>query len=252
MKKVSVLFMILALNCSDNKQQLENKDRFSSNFTSMDEIALIEQITNDGKCLFPSFAEGDSIIMFKRLLVNAPEDTFGRAINDMVKNYGINIATKELYNIGGIYDYPRPLAAEPESLKPKTGEIISWAAELKEKGLLAYESYPIGNPNQSNIYLLKNNILEQLSVGPRPVYLDRISNSGRFLSAIYGDSLSRIILYDILNENRVYVIKGFGFFVDYMTSFSSTDSMMVFIRSNQKFAIGTEPFGDIFLVRFRH
>jgi hypothetical protein len=172
-------------------------------------------------------------------------------MSELIRTQAIDVRSRELFEIAGEFEYDRPEISDTGNLNPKQGEVINFAIKSPESGVLAYEAYPSGNINRSLIYLLKNDTLSQLSGGPEPIYLDRFSKTGRFVTANYGDSLTRIIVYDLFDFNRPYIISGFGFFVDYMTAFSSGDSMMTFIRSEQKYSLGNEPFGDIYLVRFR-
>jgi len=241
----------LLLGCSTKKEPLSGPDRFEASLNNISTIASIEPLTDDGRCFRPWFGPGDSMVVFERLLATAPEDTFGRSKSELIKGQAINIRTRELFEVGGEYEYVHPETSDTSILRPKQGEQIDLALKSPVLGILAYEAYPIGKITRSLIYLLRNDTLSQLSSGSKPIYLDRFSNTGRFLTAIYDDSLARIIVYDLPDNNKPYIIPGYGFFVDYMTAFSSNDGMMVFIRSDQKYALGNEPFGDIYLVRFR-
>ena len=210
---------------------------------------MLSRLTDDGRCGNPVFAAGDSMIYFERLLVADASDTTGRTPEELVRPYGIRISDKELYTLSQGYQIPERIGAPTGGLSERSGEKITLALQSPDGKAIAYETV-IGNwRNSHTVYLSRGDSTFQLTYGDIPCFIERFSSTGRYLTVICGYEPSRIVLFD-LEEDKAYMIHKDDNSLDYMTSFSSDDKMMIFIRSQKKYSIEYDFLGDIWLFRF--
>jgi hypothetical protein len=249
MRKTVLLILILALCCSNEKTPMERPDRFLDSLHHASEISTMERLTQDGRCIFPMFAPGDTIIYFRRLLAPNNEAASGKENKDLIKPFGINIKTRELLTLSSDYTYPEVTYADNKKTPSVGGETVTVGILSPDSAVTAFETVSGGNDLKSKIYIQRGDHLSQLTYGDISCYLERFSNSGRYLSALLDWDPSWILIFD-LKSNNEYVIERQTDLIDYMTYFSSDDKMMVFIRSDGSYTADQLVFGDIWLVRF--
>jgi hypothetical protein len=172
---------------------------------------------------------------------------------DLIKPYGRSLINDQLYTLSNPATFP-PNDTIPRGFLPsRQGEESVYGVKSPDSSLFAYETVALtskdGTKQAHRIYLVQGDSTRQLSFGDTSVFLDRFSNTGRYLAAIYGTIPTWLLIFD-LKDNKVYRIEHDSTYVDYLTSFSPSDSMMLFIRSDSKYRLGRDFFGDIWLVRF--
>ncbi|UCC80628.1 MAG: hypothetical protein JSW64_04515 [Candidatus Zixiibacteriota bacterium] len=250
MKRVIPILLILFFFCAKDEAPTERPNRFLNSLKHASEISTVERLTQDGRCISPMFAPGDTIIYFRRLLAPDNEAASGKEIEDLIKPFGININTMELLTVSADYEYPPPSYADTSKLPEIGGESVTMGINSPDSGVIAFETDENGPSQKRKIYIYDNDRLSQLTYGDISCYLEKISNSGRYISALLDWNPSWIIIFD-LESGENYIIERENELIDYMTSFSSDDRMMVFIRSEGRYIIDGSVFGDIWLFRFK-
>ncbi len=249
MKKIVLILLTLSFCCAEDKQPAERPNRFLNSLKHASEISTLERLTQDGRCIYPMFAPGDTIIYFRRLLAPDNEAASGKDYKDLIKPFGININTKELLTLSTDYEYPALNHVDKTKLQEVAGESVTMGINSPDSGILAFETEEEGPSIDRKIYIYKNDQISQLTYGDISCYLEKFSNSGRYISALLDWDPSWIIIFDLETGNN-YVIERENDLIDYMTGFSSDDRMMVFIRSDGRYNIDGSVFGDIWLFRF--
>ncbi len=242
------MIFAIALSCSSEPPEEIRANRFLDSQSTADQLGEISRLTDDNRSVYPAFAPGDSIVYFHRLLVSEADDTTGRSPWELIKPFGIKIADKELYTLSSEYKYSMgtPLKGGLDDIP---GEIVVKEVGSPDGEILAYETI-IGNDLSSHtVYLTRGDSTIQLTFGSQPCFIDRFSNTGRYLNVICGRRSSALVIFD-MNDNTGYKIPNDGNVFDYASFFSSDDKMMVFIRSDKQYSLGPSFFGDIWLLRF--
>jgi hypothetical protein len=250
MKKEVLLFIIpVLLACGSRK--LSDTDRFRSSAIDVTKVGRLQWLTDDDRSIYPVFGPGDTIVLFQRFLLPDMADTFAYFPDETVKPYGVNISSRQLYTLGRKIDFPSNRALKISGLPKRPGEETVWGVASPESGTFAFETIPKGNKTHL-IYLVRGDSVRQLSFGEIPCFIDRFSNTGRFLTAVYGTGPTWILIFD-LEANLIFRVErplNDSASIDYMTSFSPDDSMMLFIRSDRKYSWERDYFGDIWLLSF--
>lgn len=215
------------------------------------ELGTLTRLTQDGRAVLPVFGSGDSIIFFEMLLVTDPETAAGRKTEDIVKPYGVDVANKELYTLSADYHHPEEDSGKISDVPHGVGETVTKTLTSPDGKTIAYETITGSNKDSHTIYLVQGDSVVQMTYGDLPCFLDRFSNTGRYLSAVCGRNQTWIVIFD-LESGRAYRIGRVEDRLDYMTAFSSDDKMMAFIRSQKKYSMGLDFFGDIWLLRFEN
>ncbi|MEE9553718.1 MAG: hypothetical protein V3W18_05420 [candidate division Zixibacteria bacterium] len=248
MKAIILFASVFFLSCSSKPPEKIQTDRFIESQNTADLLGEIIRITDDSRSVYPVFASGDSIIYFNRLLVSNPDDTTGRSLGELIKPYGIKISDGELYTLSSEYEYipGTPLNSVIDSI---AGENIVRQVKSPDGGVLAYETNIGGAPTSHTVYLARGDSTVQLTYGGQPCFIDRFSNNGKYLVVICGLNSTSLVIFD-MNTYVGYRIPNDNNSIDYSTSFSSDDRMMVFIRSDKQYSIGSSFLGDIWLFKF--
>ena len=251
MKAKIVILAVLLLACSSNKAKITVDERFRNEMIDAADIGKLAQLTQDGRSIYPIFAPGDTIVYYRRLLITDAVDTFVYNMDEMIRPYGIGVSNGELYTLSQPYDYPSTKVVQPSEYPRRYGEKVDWALRSPaDSNVIAFETVTSENENAIHtLYLAIGDSIMQLSYGNISCYLDQFSNSGRYLSAIYDRGPTWIIVYDI-KRGHWYRINHEGETIDYLSLFSSDDSMMLFIRSDKKYRYGKDYFGDVWLLKF--
>jgi len=216
---------------------------------SAEKLGSVTQLTLDGRSAYPVFAPGDSIIYFERLLVSDAKDTTGRSVEELIKPYGIHVSSKELYTLSDQYDYPDKDSAAVKKPFKRAGEGVFGSMITPDSQIVFYETFIEGDEATHIIYMQRGDSTIQLTYGGLPCYLDRMSHNGRYVTIICGLNPSRIAIYDIIEE-KGYLLDAKSNLMEYMTMFSSDDKSIAFVRSEGKYSIGFDFFGDIYIFRF--
>lgn len=240
---------MLLLGCSPEDKQPVHSDRFFESLRPASELGVLARLTQDGRALFPAFGPEDSIVFFEMLLVTDPETAAGREKEDIVKPFGVNVANKELYTLSSDYSYPEKNSRETSDIQHGFGENVVRAVEAPDGNTVAYETMTGRNRDSHTIYLIQGDSVIQLTYGDLPCFLDRFSSTGKYLTAVCGVDPTWLIIFD-LQTGQAFKIERIEDRLDYMTAFSSDDRMMAFIRSEKKYSMGLDFFGDIWLFRF--
>jgi hypothetical protein len=249
MKKIFPLVLILILGCGEDDPPGQKVDRFLKSLNPASDVSTLERLTQDGRCIFPVFAPGDTIIYFRRLLAADNEAASGIDYKDLIRPFGINLNTRELLTLSADYSYPPLNYADTTEFPVISGEPVSLGIKSPDSGTFVFETTEKGPLGKSKIYLRQNNILSQLTYGDVSCHLENFSSSGRYISALLGWDPSWILLFD-LDDEKNYKIERQNDLIDYMTSFSSDDRMMIFIRSDGRYVLDGASFGDIWLLTF--
>jgi len=239
------------MSCAPRQSKETADQRFKQSLLDATTRGSLKKLTEDGRNIYPIFSPGDSIIYFQRLLITSATDTFAYHPEDLVKPYGINILNGELYTLEGDYEFPIAKSIDPAKLPRQMDEKTLWGIWSPDSSKVAFETVYSTEGGVHYIYLQQGDSIRQLSYGATSCYLDRFSNRGRYLTAIYGNGPTWILLFD-LEKDKIYKINRGSepdSMVDFMTIFSSDDSMMAFVRSEKKFRWGDDYFGDIWLLR---
>jgi len=251
MRLIYLSLAFLIFGCSPDKQADIRYDRFLESLKPATELGTISRLTQDGRSLYPVFAPGDSIVFYKRLLVTTAEDAEGRTEEELVRPYGINLINNELYTLSGDYPYLQADNIDPSRAPQGYGENTIRALESPDGKIIGFETAIGFNRDSHTIYLARGDSITQLTYGDLPCFLERFSNTGKYLSAVCGRGPTWIIIFDL--ENQVgYRIERIENRVDYLTAFSSDDKLMAFIRSDKRYSYGLDFFGDVWLLRFKN
>jgi hypothetical protein len=251
MKLIYPSLAFLILSCSPEKQTDISYNRFLESLRPATEIGTVSRLTQDGRSLYPVFSPGDSIVFYRRLLVTAAEDAEGRTAEELVKTYGINLINNELYTLAEDYSHYQADNIDPSRLPHGYGENIVRALKSPDGETIAFETALRFNRDSHTIYLSRGDSTIQLTYGDLPCFLERFSNTGKYLAAVCGRGPTWIIIFDLEN-NLGYKIERIENRVDYLIAFSSNDKMMAFIRSEKKYSYGLDFFGDVWLLRFNN
>jgi hypothetical protein len=218
------------------------------------EIATLEKLTDDGRSIYPNFGPGDTIVFYQRLLLTDLADTFAYFPEEIIKPYGVSIKNGELYTLEGKPKFPSTREIDVSRLPQIVGEETVWGVRSLDSSIIAFETIPAKNKEKTHfIYLSEGDSVRQLTYGDVPCFVERFSNTGRYLTAVYNTGPTWLLIFDLKN-NHIYKIErpeSDGDIADYLTSFSSDDSMMLFIRSKKEYLWGNDYFGDIWLLKFK-
>ena len=247
--KTIPILLALILGCAGQEKQDLRIDRFLNSLNPVSEISSLKRLTQDGRCIYPIFAPGDTIIYFRRLLAANNEAASGKEYKDLVKPFGMNLRTGELLTLSADYNYPPPNYADTANFPELSAEPVILGLKSPRNGIIAFETTEKGPSGRSKIYLRDGDMLSQLSYGDVSCYLENFSASGRYISARLGWDPSWIILFD-LDNGKNYKIERQSDMIDYMTCFSSDDRQMIFIRSESRLVMDGASFGDIWLLTF--
>jgi hypothetical protein len=253
MKRNIVILVLLLAACGGKNNGDSQAEKFRHSMLNAETIATMTRITDDSRSIYQVFGPGDTIAFYQRLLLTDAEDTSMYYPEDMIKPYGKNLINDALYTLSSPAPFPSNDTIPRGNLPRKLGEETVYGVKSPDSSLFAYETVALvnkeGTREAHRIYLVKGDSTRQLSFGDTSVFLDRFSNTGRYLTAIYGTMPTWLLIFD-LKDDKVYRIKHDSTYVDYLTSFSPSDSMMMFIRSDSRYRLGRDFFGDIWLVRF--
>jgi hypothetical protein len=247
MKRVILLFLTIALACSNNKTP-RGGDKFAQTLRDATTIGALTQLTSDERSIYQTFGPGDTIVFFERLVVPDPEDTFAFYEQERVRPYGIHIENGQLYTLSKATEFPSQGQLDPAKLPESSQHRIVYAVASPDSMMYAFEALE-GLEEIHTIFLAYEDTVKQLSSGKKSCYLDRFSNTGRYLTAIYGNGPTWILIFDLV-DGGVYRVPHDSTYIDYLTSFSSEDDMMLFIRSLKKYRQGQDFYGDIWVLEF--
>lgn len=245
------MMIILFLGCGGEKTDNRKSDRFEKSLKPAEEIGELERLTQDGRCIYPMFAPGDSIVYFRRLLATDEQAAVGKEVKELVKPFGLNIYTKELFSLSSDYKYLHPDFMEQSKLPMIAGEPSTYGINSPDSEIFAFETMENNLKSKGKIYLSKNDEYRQLTFGNISCLLERFSNNGKYLSGLWGWDPSSILIFD-LDTGDIHKIKREGDFLDFLTVFSSDDKMIVFLRSEKLFELDNIAFGDIWLFKFNN
>lgn len=248
-KKIFATVIILILGCGGDEPPGQKVDRFITSLNPASDICTLERLTQDGRCIYPIFAPGDTVVYFRRLLAADNEAASGIDYEDLIKPFGLNLKTRELLTLSADYSYPRLNYADTSEFPAISSEMVSLGIKSPDGETFAFETFEGGPLGKSKIYLRKGDMLSQLTYGDVSCHLENFSSTGRYISALLGWDPSWILLFD-LDKGENYKIERQNDLIDYMTSFSSDDRMMIFIRSDDRYVLDGASFGDIWLVTF--
>jgi Tol biopolymer transport system component len=178
-------------------------------------------------------------------------DTFAYFPDETIKPYGININNGELYTLDGKIGFPSNRVLDIRDLPKQPGEETVWGVASPESSVFAFETTR-SDKKTHLIYLAIGNTIRQLTFGDISCYIDRFSETGRYLTVVYGTGPTWILVFD-LRTNHIFRVErpdNDKPIIDYLTSFSPDDRMMLFIRSDKKYRWERDYFGDIWLLRF--
>jgi hypothetical protein len=248
MKWTWFLFAALIIGGCSERKSAGVGDRFVRSLQDATTIGTLSQLTDDQRAIYPVFGPGDTIACYQRLLLTESEDTFAYYDDEMVKPYGVHVSSRELYTLSRAIDFPSALRIDTSKLPDHYGKDAEFAVASPDT--LAYAFETVSGENQVHtLYLVTDDSVTQLSFGPTSCFLDRFSNTGRYLTAVYGKGPTWLLVYDLI-RGGVYRIPHDSSFVDYLTVFSQYDEMMLFIRSDKNYRWGSDFFGDIWLFKF--
>ena len=248
MRPICLAILAVILSCSSKRPESVLGDRFWESLYSADELGEAVRLTDDGRCILPMFAPGDSLIYFEMLLVSNADDTTGRTPEELVKPFGLRIGDGELYTLSANYNYPFLKKSEKE-IADRPGEKMVLAVDSPDGKSVVYESMVGRSRDSHTIYLIRGDSTVQLSYGNQPCFIGGFSNTGKYLCLVYGTGSASLVLFD-MEANRGYRVEHDSASFDYLPAFSSDDKMMVFIRSYKKYSTGENFFGDIWIFKF--
>ncbi len=250
MKKIIALCLLTILACSPKKAEKTVDQRFAESMIPAERTGTLKRLTSDGRSIYPIFAPGDTIILYERLLLTSAADTIAYFPEDMSKPYGINILDSTIYTLEGTPSFPSAGVIDTAALPHRYHEETVWGVASPDSTVYAFETIAAGDSDEIHLlYLAEGDSVRQLSYGRTSCFLDRFSNTGRYLTAIYGTGPTWILIFD-LEKDLLYRTQHEGDSIDYLTNFSPNDDMMLFIRSEKKYKRGGDYFGDIWLLRF--
>jgi hypothetical protein len=251
MKWIVALVVISGFACSHKTVRESSDQRFRNSLADASSIGSFKRLTDDDRAIYPVFSPGDSIIFFRRLLLTSAADTFAYFPDEWIKPYGVNVLSSEFYTLEGTLVFPSVAEVDTMRLPHIFNEKTVWGTYSPDGKTFAFETIHATEHGVHLIYVVKDDSIRQLSYGLTSCYLERFSNTGRYLTAIYGDSSAHILIFD-LNENKAYRIERGtprDSLFDFMTVFSPTDTLMAFVRSDKKYRWGNDYFGDIWVMR---
>ena len=242
--------MIISLAIIANGCGNEVRDRgsFSESFKDAALIGILKQLTSDERSIYPVFGPGDTIAFYQRLLLTDAQDTIAYRQKDLVKPYGIHTNNGELYTLSAPMEFPSNRKMELSEIPALYEDSSVYAISSPESSVYAFETL-VGENQIHTIFLTMGDSLRQLSWGDTSCFLDRFSNSGRYLTAIYAQGPTWVLIFD-LKFDKVYRIPNDSLAVDYLTSFSADDGEMLFIRSRKLYRWGHDFFGNIWEFKF--
>ncbi len=249
MRLVYLLLAFLTLGCSSDDQADVRYNRFVESLKPATRLGTISRLTQDGRSLYPAFSPGDSIVFYRRLLVATAEDAEGRTEEELVRPYGINVYNNDLYTLSEDYPYIRTDNIDLSRVPRRYGENTIKALESPDGKTIAFETALGDDRDSHTIYLAREDSITQLTYSDLPCFLERFSNTGKYISAVCGRDPTWIIIFDLDNQ-AAYRIERIENRLDFLTAFSSDDKMMAFIRSEKRFSYGFDFFGDVWLLRF--
>lgn len=245
------LILLSFLACGSDKQA----ERFNKSIIDTGQIGTLKRLTDDDRSIYPVFSPGDTIAYYQRLLVTDVVDTMYFYDQEVIKPYGINIGSGELYTLSSKAAFPSNRVIAVSELPTAEGEETVWGVASPDSLTLAFESIPYKSKEMTHIiYLAQGNSIRRLTFGKTSCFIDRFSNTGRYLTAIMGNGPTSILIFDLV-KNQIYKIdspKNDSAVVNYMTVFSRDDSMMLFVRSKMEYQWGKDYFGDIWLLKFNN
>lgn len=250
MKKIFPILLILIIGCGGDEEPGRKIDRFQESLIPASEICTVERLTQDGRCIYPIFAPGDTIVYFRRLLAADNEAASGKDYKDLIKPFGLNLITMDLLNLSADYSYPPLNHADTTDFPNISGEPVTLGLRSPDSGTFAFETTEKGPSHKCKIYLRRGDMLHQLTYGDASCILEKFSHNGRYITGLLGWDPSWILIFDLENE-KIYKVEHQNDLLDYMTSFSSDDSMILFIRSDGRYVLDGAPFGDIWLIKFK-
>jgi hypothetical protein len=244
----AILLMALIMSCQDDRGR-EGVGRSGLSFENATQIGELRQITTDDRSIYPIFGPGDTIIFYQRMLLADIQDTFAYRPSETIKPYGVHITTGELYTLSKAGEIPLAWEADPDSLPDDFGRQPVYAIVAPDSFTYAFETVE-GSNQVHTLYLVEGDSLRQITSGSVSCFLERFSNTGRYLTAVYGKIPTWVLIFDLV-DGGVYRIPHDSIYVDYLTSFSPDDRMMLFIRSRNVYRHGRDFFGDIYLFTFK-
>lgn len=245
---ITILTMLLVLACSEKKGK-GGSDRSGTGFKDARDMGNMTQLTDDYRSIYPVFGPGDTIVFYRRLLLTDVQDTFAYYPEELIKPYGKHIFTGELYTLSKAGEFPSAREISPARLPNDFGKKPVFAIASPDSVSYAFETIE-GTSQVHTLYLVEGGSLRQITSGSVSCFLDRFSNTGRYLTAIYGRVPTWVLIFDLV-DGGVYRVPHDSSYVDYLTSFSSDDQMMAFIRSNNAYRYGRDFFGNIILFKFK-
>jgi hypothetical protein len=251
MKNILFLTLVVGLiiACSDKKNS-NSADRLISDFDNANKIGTIRQLTDDYRSIYPVFGPGDTIVFYQRLLLADVQDTFAYYPEERIKPYGLHISTGELYTLSQASEFPPAMLIDPAKLPNNFGKEPVFAVASPDSMSYAFETIE-GTNKVHVIYLVEGDSIRQLTHGSVSCFLERFSSTGRYISAIYGKVPTWILIFDLI-DGGAYRIPNDSGYVDYLTTFSTDDRMMMFVRSNNLYRFGSDFFGNITLFEFNN
>jgi hypothetical protein len=241
--------IILSVACGKENADIRKFDRFENSIRPASEVGSLERLTQDGRCIYPMFAPGDTIVYFRRLLAENSEAASGKEYKDLIKPFGINIRTGELLILSTDYFYPAPNYLEKSKWPYISGETISYGITSKDSGLMVIETIRQELSGISRLYTIKDSMLSQLTFGDHSYFLEELSKDGKYLTALMDWDPSSILIINLISGEK-YRIEPESGLTDYMTNFSSDDKMIIFVRSYKRYNLDGTVFGDLWLFRF--
>ncbi|OGC94491.1 MAG: hypothetical protein A2W25_01535 [candidate division Zixibacteria bacterium RBG_16_53_22] len=233
--------------CSEKKGP-GSSDWSGQGFGDATDIGTVTQLTDDYRSIYPVFGPGDTIVYYRRLLLTDAQDTFAYYPDELIKPYGKHISTGRLYTLSKASEFPSAREIDPVRLPHAFGKKPVFAVASPDSASYAFET--VEGVNQVHtLFLVEGDSLRQISAGSVSCFLDRFSSTGRYLTAICGKVPTWILIFDLV-DGGVYRIPHDGTYIDYLTSFSSDDRMMLFIRSNNAYRYGRDFFGNIDIFKF--
>jgi len=246
------VILLITFSCGSEKSR--ELKRFRDSAIDASQIGSYKKLTDDGRSIYPMFDPGDTIVFYQRLLLSDLADTFAYMPEQIIKSYGINIKNGELYTLEGKPQFPPAGVLDSTDLPKRKGEETVWGVLSPNGRTIAFETIREGDKDEIHIvYLARGDSVRQITYGDTSCFIDRFSNTGRYLTVVYGTGPTWLLIFD-LQKGHLYRIErpdSIPESIDYLTSFSSDDRMMLFIRSAKIYQWGDDYFGDIWLLRFK-
>jgi hypothetical protein len=247
MKWLLLFLSLTVLSCSEGEKG--RRSAFPERAVDVATTGSLKQLTDDNRSIYPVFGPGDTIVFYQRLLITDPQDTIGYFREEWVKPYGIHFESGELYTLSAAREFPSQRQLDPSSIAPEYANDAVFAIQSPDSNVYAFETVT-GDDGNHTIFLSSDGFIKQLSDGETHYYLDRFSDTGRYLTAIRGKGPTWVVIYDLQKQRAFRIPHGDTATIDYLTSFSSDDARMLFIRTDRKYSWGRDYFGDIWLYTF--